>query len=330
MSIETGRSDRGALVDWRRAEFVLTLFGFLAFFTLPIRLTTVYGGLPAHPLFVHVPVILIPVTIVAAVVFMFREDWFSRYGIALAAVSIVAMGAIFLTMQAGAALRGALNLQGRAASLISQHSQAAHILALVYVAFTATLIVTFAARRISGGMPTGLSIVDGLLSSRSMFMALRVALVLLAIGAGYMTFRTGDLGAKAVWAGRIQAAAAGGSLARPPAHATRRRLLRAGRPLRRPAKRSKCTSASRQDGLMKERADRLASSWLAGCTSSATLAESPVILFAIDLAICSCHGCSRASWSRRPSTARHAPAVFCGALCAPLLLRRVARVRASG
>jgi hypothetical protein len=34
-------------------------------------------------------------------------------------------------------------------------------------------------------------------------------LVLLSIGAGYMTFRTGDLGAKAVWQGRLQAAHGG-------------------------------------------------------------------------------------------------------------------------
>ena len=36
-------------------------------------------------------------------------------------------------MQAGAALRGAFNLQGEAAKLISEHSHAAHILAIVYV-----------------------------------------------------------------------------------------------------------------------------------------------------------------------------------------------------
>lgn len=196
-------------VDWRRAEFVLTLLGFLAFLALPIRITTIYSGLPAHPLFVHVPVILIPITIVAALVFMIRPEWLSRYGIALAVVSIVAMSSTFLTMQAGAALRAELDLRGEAATLISQHAQAAHVLAVVYVVFTATLIVTFAACRISGGRPTGLGIVDRLLSPASMFTALRVALVLLSIGAGYMTFRTGDLGAKAVWQGRIQAAEAG-------------------------------------------------------------------------------------------------------------------------
>jgi hypothetical protein len=206
--VSTERIEAGtrAGVDWRRAEFILTLLGFLGFITLAIRVTTIYSGLPAHPLFVHVPVILIPTTIAAAIVFMIKPEWLSRYGIALALVSIFAMSSVFLTMQAGAALRAALHLQGQAANLISQHAQAAHILAIVYVVFTATLIVTFAAQRISGGMPTGLGILDRPLSARPLFTALRVAVVLLSIGAGYMTFRTGDLGAKAVWEGRVQAA----------------------------------------------------------------------------------------------------------------------------
>jgi hypothetical protein len=209
--IDAARAGRagGGRVDWRRAEFVLTLLAFIGFLALPIRITTIYSGLPAHPLFVHVPVILIPTTVVVAVVFMFKPAWLSRYGIALALVSIVAMSSIFLTMQAGAALRGELHLQGHAATLISEHSQAAHILAIVYVLFTAALIVTFAAARISAGRPTGLGIVDGILSSSAIFTALRVVLVLIAIGAGYMTFRTGDLGAKAVWEGRVQSAHGG-------------------------------------------------------------------------------------------------------------------------
>jgi hypothetical protein len=153
--------------------------------------------------------VLIPTTVIVAVIFMVKPEWLTRYGIALALVSILAMSSIFLTMQAGAALRAALNLQGQAAKLISEHAQAAHILAIVYVIFTATLIVTFAARRISSGMPTGLRIVDELLSSKAVFGALRVVLVVLAVVTGYMVFRTGDLGAKAVWEGRLQAAHSG-------------------------------------------------------------------------------------------------------------------------
>jgi uncharacterized membrane protein len=195
-------------VDWRRAEFALVLLGLLGFLTLPIRITTIYGGLPAHPLFVHVPVILIPATIVTAIVFMAKPDWFSRYGIALAVVSVAAMSSIFLTMQAGGALQSALHLQGEAASLISEHSQSANILAIVYVAFTAVLIVTFAAGRISGGRPTGLGLVDRPLAPPAVFTSLRILLVVLAIAAGFMTFRTGDLGAKAVWAHRLEEAEA--------------------------------------------------------------------------------------------------------------------------
>ncbi len=209
MSSVPAAAPRRTGVDWRRAEFVLTLLAFLGFLALPIRITTIYGGLPAHPLFVHVPVILVPSTVLAAIIFVFRRDWFLRYGIALAAVAIVAMSSLFLALQSGAALRHALHLNGRAATLISEHSHAAHILAIVYVLFTATLIVTFAALRISGGMATGLAIVDRLLASRAIAGALCMVLVVLSIGAGYMVFRTGDLGAKAVWEGRLHQGAGG-------------------------------------------------------------------------------------------------------------------------
>lgn len=193
-------------VDWGRAEFLLVLFGFLGFITLGIRLTTIYSGLPAHPLFVHVPVVLIPVTLVAAIALMARPEWLGRYGIALSIASVIAMSSVFLTMQAGAALSSALDLHGEAAQLISEHSQAAHILAIVYTAFTALVILTFAALRISGGRPTGLAIADRLLSPPAMLTTLRVLVVVLALIAGFFTFRTGDLGAKAVWAGKLQAA----------------------------------------------------------------------------------------------------------------------------
>ena len=207
MTTEGIELERRSGVDWRRAEFVLTLLGFLGFVTLPIRITTIYGNLPAHPLFVHVPVILIPCTVVAALVLMARTEWFSRFGIALAVVSIGAMSSIFLTMQAGSALQNALHLHGRAAHLIAQHSQAANILAVIYVAFTAIVIVTFAAQRISGGMPTGLAVLDRALSAKSLFSALRVLVVLLALGVAVMVFRVGDLGAKAVWQGRLHSSA---------------------------------------------------------------------------------------------------------------------------
>lgn len=195
------RGRRG--VEWRRAEFVLVLLAFLGFLTLPVRIKTIYDGLPAHPLFIHVPVVLIPITVLGAIACVARRAWLQRYGVLLSVTAIIAMSSIFLAMQAGAALRGALNLQGPAASLIQRHSHAAHILAVVFVLFTAALILTFAAQRISGGMPTGLAIADRLLSPPLTVVALRIVLVVLALVSAYMVFKVGDLGAKAVWAGRL-------------------------------------------------------------------------------------------------------------------------------
>jgi len=83
--------------------------------------------------------------------------------------------------------------------------------------FTAIVIITFAAQRISSGRPTGLGILDRALSPRAVFTGLRLVLVLLSLGAAVMVFRVGDLGAKAVWQGRIQAAQAHASAPHRPA-----------------------------------------------------------------------------------------------------------------
>lgn len=191
-------------VDWRRAEFVLTGLAFVGFVTLLIRLKTVYDGLPAHPLFIHVPVILIPLSVLGALAVVARPRWQDQFGVLLCLCSIAAMSSVFLAMQAGAALEGALHLHGSVAHLISEHSAAAHVLAIAFTAFTAVVILTFASHRISGGRPTGLSVADRLLESPGAYLALRVVLVLLALLCAYYVFRVGDLGAKAVWAGRLR------------------------------------------------------------------------------------------------------------------------------
>jgi hypothetical protein len=194
-------------VDWWRAEFVLTVLGFLGFVTALIKIGTVYDGLPAHPLIIHVPVVLIPLSILGALACVAKPVWFDRYGTLLCLVSIAAMSSIFLAMNAGSALQGILHLTGQPAHLISEHSQAAGILAVIFVAFTATLILTFSSERIGGSSgPTGLIVADRILGDARTKTVLRIVLVVLAIASAYMVFRVGDLGAKAVWLEKVQAA----------------------------------------------------------------------------------------------------------------------------
>ena len=59
---------------------VLGVLGLLTFALIPIRINTIYSGLPAHPLFLHVPVILIPVVGVAALALVARPAWWAAQG----------------------------------------------------------------------------------------------------------------------------------------------------------------------------------------------------------------------------------------------------------
>jgi hypothetical protein len=118
------------------------------------------------------------------------------------------MSSIFLAEQAGGALSGALDLSGSVRHLINQHANYAHILTVAFVLFTAVLILTFSAHRISVGSPTGLGIADTVLGSRGIYLALRAGLLVLALVSVYLVYKVGDSGAKAVWAGKLAAAEA--------------------------------------------------------------------------------------------------------------------------
>ena len=70
----------------------LGILGVLTFALIPIKINTIYGGLPAHPLFLHVPVILIPVAGLAALALAARPSWWVRHGVWVTLVAVVALG----------------------------------------------------------------------------------------------------------------------------------------------------------------------------------------------------------------------------------------------
>jgi len=181
---------------------VLAVLALVSLALIPVRITTIYGGLPAHPLLLHVPVVLIPVVTIGALAFAAQPRWISRYGVALATLTVIALAGTFLTVGAGFALRSALHIPTGAA-LIARHAHAARILRALMIAFTAGVLVTLLAHRVAAGRPTGNPVLDGGLARRSVLSALRVVLAGLAIACAYFVFHTGDLGAKAVWHRRL-------------------------------------------------------------------------------------------------------------------------------
>ena len=199
---------------------VLGILGVLTFALIPIKINTIYGGLPAHPLFLHVPVILIPVAGIAALALAARPSWWVRHGVWVTLVAVVALGALNLTMGAGKALRDDLGLPlggfGGAAGvggdslLIARHEHAADLLRIFTIFFTALLIISLAVYRAESGIPGLDGVLARLRDTAAATLLLRAGLAVLAVLCLYFVFHTGDLGAKAVWQGRIHGGGFGG------------------------------------------------------------------------------------------------------------------------
>lgn len=201
---------------WLSPQVLLGIGGLLTFVLAGVSINTLWGGLPAHPLFMHVPVVLIPVVALGTLVIVYRQRWFERHSLWLCATAVVALGSLNLTMNAGDALRADLGLDvgyGPVASLVARHAHAASLLRVCMIAFTAALIVAVAIDRHLRHRRTGIAWIDALVGFALAIVrdqrVVRVALALLALGCLYLVFLTGDLGARAVWAGKLAAGSPG-------------------------------------------------------------------------------------------------------------------------
>lgn len=157
-------------------------------------------GLPAHPLLVHIPVVLVPLAAIIAIVFAFKPAWLDRYGWGLVALSGVgALGAI-LAAGSGEALEG---MQNEAETVARENhfqlGETARLMAIIFFAVvTLVVVLRFLARRrtASGRESTGLW---QFLASKGGAIAVAVVLVLSASAAMYTISKAGHQGAKISW-----------------------------------------------------------------------------------------------------------------------------------
>jgi uncharacterized membrane protein len=195
----------------QRTRWELPVLGILAVLTfamIPISINTVPGGLPAHPLFVHVPVIFIPLAAIGGLVLMVRPRWLrGDAGPWVGLAAVIALGSLDLTMNAGSHLRTDLGLDnpaaGGVAHIISQHAAAAGVLRVFFIAFTALFLIVLAVNATDGGRSSGVPVGDrifaGIRSVTIAPLALRVLTAVLGLICLFYVYRVGDLGAKAVW-----------------------------------------------------------------------------------------------------------------------------------
>ncbi len=156
-------------------------------------------GLPAHPLFAHVPVILIPLAAVGAVAMLWpaareRIGWF--------VVGIVFIAGIFsqLTISAGQSLKPYV----RESALLREHTRMGENIRpwvlLMFLALVGVMLLARRARRETGSSGTEPG------TGRRSYDAWKLATVAVAASsvvfsavATFWIYRIGDSGAKAVW-----------------------------------------------------------------------------------------------------------------------------------
>lgn len=137
------------------------------------------NGLPLHPLVVHVPVVLLPLSALGAIIIAFVPRWSSRFGVLVWLGAGVSLAFALLAEKSGEALAQRVGNPKVHAELGEQ---------LKFYAF-GLLVVTFI-----------LWLVDRRGNRRTLLTKLLAALVILvALAAIWGTYRAGESGATAVW-----------------------------------------------------------------------------------------------------------------------------------
>jgi uncharacterized membrane protein len=170
-------------------------------------------GLPAHPLLVHIPVVLVPIAAIIAIVFAFKPAWLDRFGWGLVALSGVgAVGAI-LAAASGEGLEGLQNEAETAAR--EDHFElgetARNVAIVFFLIVTAVVVLRYLARRRAAGavaaaessgtpataqQATG---IWGFIGSKAGAICIAVVLVISASAATYTISKAGHQGAKISW-----------------------------------------------------------------------------------------------------------------------------------
>ena len=155
--------------------------------------------LPAHPLFVHVPVVLLPLLAIVTVAAAARPNVARRLGIWLPIASLLVFVSIFMAMNTGEALDKAQDLGN-----VKRHESLAETTRLLsFVLLVATVAMWWVNRRRTAGAATGegASVVE---RQRPLAMGLAAVTVVFAVLSAVWVIRTGHEGARVHWSGVLK------------------------------------------------------------------------------------------------------------------------------
>ncbi len=160
--------------------------------------------LPAHPLFVHTPLVLMPLLALAVLAVAIRPGWRRSFGPLLIVASLALVVVTILATESGEAFDEVLDKQGIEID-IEDHQALGEATRLLVIVFAGLLVASSVvalmgpsrpgrSRSASRGPRGALGAVGH---------ALAAATVLVGVLASVWMFRTGHEGAKVVWDGTI-------------------------------------------------------------------------------------------------------------------------------
>ena len=149
-------------------------------------------GLPAHPLLVHLAVVLVPVTAVAVVVATLRPAWRRRYHLPLLMMSVVGLLSILVARQTGEEMYKWMN---RDPPVANHRNLANGALVLMLLFTAATGALAFVERRASAASGA---------SHRTATMVTSAIAVVTAVLVTVWVVRTGHEGARLTWKITVQ------------------------------------------------------------------------------------------------------------------------------
>ena len=153
-----------------------------------------FAGLPAHPLFVHVPIVLLPLVAIGGVAMVASARVRQRLGWTILGLAIAAGLSTQLAISSGQALEEHVD---KSAALRHHVEIAESIRPLALGLFLVLLAVMLADRRANGAWPFRSTTPRPM--SRTVGAVLGVAAVVVAVGTCARLYQIGDSGAQATW-----------------------------------------------------------------------------------------------------------------------------------
>lgn len=170
------------------------------------------GGIPAHPLFVHIPVMAIPLLALLVIAYVVRPAWRTGLFYPLGGLTIFTMIATLIAAGSGEKLQESLPPEERASSLLHKHTelgdQTKAIVLIFGVVILGYLAIEWYRRQVKPPFSLPVS-ADALKTIGTVSAGIAIVLSLVAVT---WDIRAGHSGAKSAWSnvGSRETATGGG------------------------------------------------------------------------------------------------------------------------